>query len=116
MVFKHVMNVITVMPGVQLITELASQVDDVIPKVVEAARAVKRAPGVAGARERLDAARREWAEKVQQLTAATDDIIDPEDFIAVSGSQHPPPPPPPPLVTCTHTSTVLADAASLYRG
>ena len=75
--------------GVQLINELANQVDEVIPKVVEAARAVKKAPNDATAKDRLETARKEWADKVQQLTAATDDIIDPEDFIAVSGTQDP---------------------------
>ena len=71
--------------GVQLITELASQVDEVMPRVVEAALALKRSPGDPTAKSRLDAARMEWAQKVQQLTAAIDDIIDPEDFMAVSG-------------------------------
>ena len=78
--------------GVQLITELASQVDEVMPRVVEAALAVKRSPGDATAKSRLDAARVEWAQKVQQLTAAIDDIIDPEDFMAVSGRLHVYPP------------------------
>lgn len=56
-----------------------------MPRVVEAALALKKAPGDVPAKSRLDAARKEWAEKVQQLTAAIDDIIDPEDFITVSG-------------------------------
>lgn len=55
-------------------------------KVVDAALAVKKAPTDEMAKARLDAARKEWVEKVQQLTAATDDIIDPEDFMAVSGT------------------------------
>ena len=71
----------------QAITELARQVDEATPKVVEAAVALKRAPpeDLMVAKETLDSARREWAEKVQLLTAATDDIVDPEDFLAVSG-------------------------------
>lgn len=56
-----------------------------MPQVVEAAIALKKAPGDTTATSRLDAARKEWANKVQQLTAAIDDIIDPEDFMAVSG-------------------------------
>ena len=62
-----------------------------MPKVVEAAVALKKAPpeDLMAAKARLDSARREWAEKVQQLTAATDDIVDPEDFLAVSGASLP---------------------------
>ena len=56
-----------------------------MPQVVEAALAVRKAPGDVTAKSRLDAARKDWAEKVQQLTTAIDDIIDPEDFMAVSG-------------------------------
>lgn len=29
--------------------------------------------------------KQEWGVKVQQLTGAIDDIIDPEDFVAISG-------------------------------
>lgn len=79
--------------GVQLITELAGQVDQVMPQVVEAAIALKKAPGDVTATSKLDAARKEWAKKVQQLTAAIDDIIDPEDFMAVSGT---------PCILCLH--------------
>ena len=64
--------------------------DEATPKVVEAAVALKRAPpdDLMEAKIKLDSARKAWAEKVQQLTAATDDIIDPEDFLAVSGEHH----------------------------
>ena len=89
------MNIIIYIPhthththtGVQAITELARQVDEAVPKVVEAAVALKRAPpeDLMAAKASLDSAWREWADKVQQLTAATDDIVDPEDFLAVSG-------------------------------
>lgn len=82
---KLVFSLIIHLLGVQLITELASQVDQAMPQVVEAAIAVKKAPGDTTATSRLDAARKEWANKVQQLTAAIDDIIDPEDFMTVSG-------------------------------
>ena len=93
-------------PGVELINELASQVDEVMSQVVEAAIAVKKSPDDAVAKDRLDAARKEWADKVQQLTAATDDIIDPEDFVAVSGESQP-------RLTCTIISPL---SCCLYRG
>ena len=58
-----------------------------MPKVVEVAVALKRAPpeDLMVAKASLDSASREWADKVQQLTTATYDIVDPEDFLAVSG-------------------------------
>ena len=57
-----------------------------MPQVVEAAMAVRKSPGDMDSKLHLDSCRKEWAGKVQQLTAAIDDIIDPEDFMPVSGS------------------------------
>ena len=71
--------------GVQLIRDLAEQIDYLTPQVVKAAVDVKREPTNRDVRQRLDTLRKEWAGKVQQLTGAIDDIIDPEDFMAVSG-------------------------------
>ncbi len=77
---------IPVPTGVKTIKVLASSVDKLTPRVVEAVLEVRREPTNQMAHEQLEAVRREWAEKVQELTGAIDDIIDPEDFMAVSGS------------------------------
>ena len=69
----------------QEIKVLADSVDRLTPRVVESAMKVRKEPANKDAREQLDRVRREWAGKVQQLTGAIDDIIDPEDFMAVSG-------------------------------
>ena len=69
----------------QVITELAGQVDQLTPHVIQAALRVKSSAGDLEAKVQLDSSRSEWAQRVQQLTAAIDDIIDPEDFLAVSG-------------------------------
>ena len=71
--------------GVQKIKDLADEVDQLTPRVVAAALDVKKTPSNRGTRQHLDSLRREWAGKVQELTGAIDDIIDPEDFMAVSG-------------------------------
>ena len=76
------------MSGVQLIKDLADEIDQLTPQVVEGALAVRKNPSDRAARDRLDSLRREWAGKVQQLTGAIDDIIDPEDFMAISGRSH----------------------------
>lgn len=73
--------------GAHLIQQLAREVDGLTPLVVQAALAVRRDPGNAAARERLDGLRRDWADRVQQLTGAIDDIIDLVDFLAVSGGR-----------------------------
>ena len=71
--------------GIQKIKDLADEVDQLTPRVVAAALDVKKTPSNRGTRQHLDSLRREWAGKVQELTGAIDDIIDPEDFMAVSG-------------------------------
>ena len=53
--------------------------------MVAAALDVRKTPSNRGTRQHLDSLRREWAGKVQELTGAIDDVIDPEDFMAVSG-------------------------------
>lgn len=68
-----------------MIKELANEIDKMTPQVVDAALAVRKETSNRSAQEHLNTLRREWAGKVQQLTRAIDDIIDPEDFMAVSG-------------------------------
>lgn len=53
--------------------------------VVERAERVSKNPQDRQAKAELDALRRKWASKVQELTQVIDDIIDPEDFMAQSG-------------------------------
>ena len=71
--------------GVSLIKDLADEVDGMTSEVVSAALDVRRTPGSKEAREKLDSLRQSWASKVQELTAAIDDVIDPEDFVTISG-------------------------------
>ena len=71
--------------GVTLIKDLANEVDGMTAKVVDAALNVRKTPGSREAREKLDSLRKSWASKVQELTGAIDDVIDPEDFVTISG-------------------------------
>ena len=71
--------------GVSLIKDLADEVDSMTSDVVSAALDVRRTPGSKEAREKLDSLRQSWASKVQELTTAIDDVIDPEDFVTISG-------------------------------
>ena len=88
------MNVINWLPhsnlvcfaiGVTLIKDLADEVDNMTSEVVTAALDVQKNPGSKEAREKLDALRQAWASKVQELTGAIDDVIDPENFVTISG-------------------------------
>ena len=54
-------------------------------EVVAAALSARKAPGNKEARQKLDSLRHSWASKVQELTGAIDDVIDPEDFVTISG-------------------------------
>ena len=69
-----------------MIKTLAEEVDSLTPRVVAAALSAKRQPSEPAAKRELDAVRQQWASKVHELTTAIDDIIDPEDFMVVSGS------------------------------
>lgn len=73
--------------GVQLIQNLAEEVDQLTSQVVAAAIEVRKDPDNTAARQKLDSLRKEWSQKVQQLTGAIDDVINPEDFTAVSGER-----------------------------
>ena len=64
---------------------MANDVDELTARIVRKAERVGRNPGDRREREELDALRRKWASKVQELTQVIDDIIDPEDFMAQSG-------------------------------
>ena len=78
-------NLVCFAIGVTLIKDLADEVDNMTPEVVTAALDVQKNPGSKEAREKLDALRQAWASKVQELTGAIDDVIDPEDFVTISG-------------------------------
>lgn len=71
--------------GIKLIKDLADAIDELTYVVVERAEKVSRNPADRKAKEELNALRRKWASKVQELTRVIDDIIDPEDFMAQSG-------------------------------
>ena len=68
-----------------LIKDLADEVDNMTSEVVSAALDVRKSPGNKEMREKLDSMRATWASKVQELTGAIDDVIDPEDFVTISG-------------------------------
>ncbi len=64
---------------------MANAIDELTSVVVERAERVSKNPQDRQAKAELDALRRKWASKVQELTQVIDDIIDPEDFMAQSG-------------------------------
>lgn len=68
-----------------LIKDFADEVDTLTSQVVAAALNVRKTPGNRDARDKLDSLRHSWASKVQDLTGAIDDVIDPEDFVTISG-------------------------------
>ena len=72
-------------PGIQLIEELADAIDKLTSAVAEKAIEVSKNPGGGRMREDLNSLRQGWAEKVQSLKKVIDEIIDPEDFITLSG-------------------------------
>ena len=66
------------------IQELASKVDKLTTQVADKAMEVSSNPGPRNRRE-LDALRQEWTANTHKLKRVIDDIVDPEDFIALSG-------------------------------
>lgn len=64
---------------------MADEVDNLTSEVVNAVLDVRKTPGSKEAREKLDSLRQSWASKVHELTGAIDDVIDPEDFVTISG-------------------------------
>ena len=84
--------------GVHVIRVTASEIDKLTPQIVSAAVAVRRNTEDLAAREHLEMLRKEWASKVQLLTATIDEITDKGDFMAEAGWEgH--------THACTHTHT-----------
>ena len=71
--------------GAKRIGETADQLDCLTQKVVEAALEARRDPSNKETHQQLNELRRQWAEKVQELTKAIDEIISASDFAATSG-------------------------------
>ncbi len=71
-------------PDIKQIQELAGKVDKLTTRVADKAHEVSSNPGQRN-REELDSLRQEWSSNVHKLKRVIDDIIDPEDFISLSG-------------------------------
>ena len=72
--------------GAKRIRETADQLDCLTQKVVEAALEARRDPSNKERQQQLNELRRQWAEKVQELTKAIDEIISASDFATTSGN------------------------------
>lgn len=63
----------------------ASQIDNLCPQVINAARILAARPKSKVALENMDVFREAWENQVRILTEAVDDITTIDDFLAVSG-------------------------------
>ena len=73
------------MTVVQQIKNTASQVEKLAPQVASAALSAHHNPRDRQAHEHLTLVKDEWTAKVKQLTAAIDDVTDPQELLTASG-------------------------------
>ena len=70
---------------VQQIRDTAAQVEQLAPQVASAALSVHGKPRDQQAQQHLTLVKDEWTAKVKQLTAAIDDVTDPQELLTASG-------------------------------
>merc|ERR1712226_1641927 len=70
--------------GVKMVRYAASQIENLCPQVINAARVLAARPKSKVAQENLEVFRDAWINQVQILTDAVDDITTVDDFLAVS--------------------------------
>ena len=63
----------------------ATDIENITPQVVTAARTVSRDPDDSDAQRRMDHLKERWASTVGQLTSLLDDMTDPRDYIVAAG-------------------------------
>jgi len=71
--------------GVKMVRYAASQIDNLCPQVINAARILAARPKSKVALENMEVFREAWENQVRILTEAVDDITTIDDFLAVSG-------------------------------
>ncbi|XP_074643646.1 catenin alpha-2-like [Tubulanus polymorphus] len=70
--------------GVKCVRLAASQIEDLCPQVINAARVLAARPNSKVAQENMDVFKNAWEKQVRLLTEAVDDITTIDDFLAVS--------------------------------
>ncbi len=72
--------------GVKMVRYAASQIENLCPQVINAARILAARPKSKVALENMEVFREAWENQVRILTEAVDDITTIDDFLAVSGN------------------------------
>lgn len=71
--------------GVHIIKAISAELEKMAPVIVASACAVRQNPFDPTAVERLGLLRREWANRLQILTDAVDDVTDIKDLMETTG-------------------------------
>ena len=71
--------------GVKMVKYAASQIENLCPQVINAARILAARPRSRVAQENMNVFEEAWKNQVRVLTEAVDDITTIDDFLAVSG-------------------------------
>lgn len=66
---------------------MAGAIEELTSNVVDKAEEIGRNPGNKKSKEELNHLRQEWSRKVQELTRILDYVIDPEEFMSLSGEE-----------------------------
>lgn len=66
---------------------VATEIENVTPQVVTAARKVYRDPDSEGAQRKIEDLKHKWAGIVSKLASLIDDVTDPRDYVMAAGEQ-----------------------------
>ena len=66
---------------------VATEIENMTPQVVTAARIVYRDPDNDSAQRRMEDLKHRWANTVSRLAGLIDDVTDPRDYVMAAGGQ-----------------------------
>ena len=64
---------------------VATEIENLTPQVVTAARSVYRDPDSEHAQRRMEGLKQRWANTISTLASLIDDVTDPRDYIVAAG-------------------------------
>ena len=66
---------------------VATEIENMTPQVVTAARIVYRDPDNDSAQRRMEDLKHRWADTVRRLAGLIDDVTDPRDYVMAAGGR-----------------------------
>ena len=81
------LSIVMLFTVMKALRNVATEIENVTPQVITAARKVYRDPDSESAQKRMEDLKHKWAGTVSKLASLIDDVTDPRDYIVAAGEQ-----------------------------